>query len=183
MPQVRFLAAAHVAVALTLVSPPPAAALDYPVLKNGQWEITMTGSAGNGAPRTSTLCLDASTQKNMLDMGLGMQKERCSKMETRRDGSSFYTEAECRMGNSVIKAKTVMTMIGDTAYRTESSATFDPPLLKDLRESKSVIDGKYTGACRDGLQPGDLVTSTGQKINLKDLQRPGGAAAKGKQGK
>ena len=84
------------------------------------------------------------------------------------------------MGNSVIKAKTVMTMIGDTAYRTESSATFDPPLLKDLRESKSVIDGKYTGACRDGLQPGDLVTSTGQKINLKDLQRPGGAAAKGK---
>ena len=180
MPQVRFLAAALMAAALTLVSPPPAAAIDYPVLRNGQWEITIAGSAGNGAPRVSTLCLDASTQKSMLDMGLGMQKEMCSKMETRRDGSKFYTDAECRMGNSLIKSQTVMTMIGDTAYRTEASATYDPPLVKDLRESKSVIDGKYTGACRDDLQPGDLVTSTGQKINLKGLQQRAGAAAKGK---
>ena len=169
-------AAAVASIALTLFAAPAAFAIDYPVLKNGQWEITMTGSSG--PPRVSTLCLDSTTQKNMLDMGMGMQKELCSKMDSRREGARFYTDAECKIGNSVIKSKTVMTMTGDTAYHTESSATYDPPLMKDMRESKSVIDGKYSGACRDGMQPGDLLTSTGQKINLKDLQqRAGGAAA------
>jgi hypothetical protein len=182
MPQCRFLTAlTFVALASGLPQAATAAA-EYPVLKNGQWEIAMTGSSGGGAPRTSTLCLDASTQKNMLEMGAGMRKEMCSKMDTRRDGARFYTDAECKMGNSVIKSKAVMTMSGDTAYHTESSATYDPPLLKDLHESKSVIDGKYTGPCRDGMLPGDLITSTGQKINLKDLQQRAGtaAAAKGK---
>jgi len=68
-----------------------------------------------------------------------------------------------------MKSHGVMTMIGDTAYRTESSATFDPPLVRDVRESRSVIEGKYVGACRDGLLPGDMVTPTGQKINLNQL--------------
>jgi len=60
----------------------------------------------------------------------------------------------------------------DTAYRTETTATFDPPLAKDMRESKTVIEGKYVGACRDGLQPGDMVTDTGQKLNINQMQPP-----------
>lgn len=170
---------AILAVPLLLVAAAPVAALDYPTLRNGQWEMTTAQGATGGQPRKSVLCLDASTQKMMVDMGVGLQKEMCSRFEMRRDGPRYISDAECKLGNSVIKSHGVMTMQGDTAYRTESSASYDPPLFNDVRESKTVIEGKYTGACRDGLQPGDMVTPNGQKINLRDIQQRA-AGAKGK---
>ena len=171
MTPARTIGLGLVAVTAALAVAAPAAGVDYPTLKNGQWEMT-TGASGPGAPpRKSTICLDASTQKSMIDMGAGMQKEMCTRMDMRRDGAKFITDAECKIGNSVIKSHGVMTMTGDTAYRTETSATFDPPLAKDMKESKTVIEGKYLGPCRDGLLPGDMVTDTGQKINVNQMQQ------------
>ena len=171
MTSARATAAASAVAAVVLAVWTPAGAVDYPVLKNGQWEMT-TGATGAGAPpQKSTICLDASTQKSMIDMGVGMQKEMCTRMDMRRDGAKFITDAECRIGNSVIKSHGVMTMIGDSAYRTETATTFDPPLGGDMRESKTVLEGKYVGPCRGGLQPGDMVTHTGQKINVNQMQQ------------
>ena len=158
-----------VAAALALAAAAPAAAVDYPTLKNGQWEMTTSAAGAGAVPQKSTICLDAATQKSMIDMGVGMQKELCTRMDMRRDGANFITDAECKLGNSVVKSHGVMTMSGDTAYRTETAASFDPPLGKDMRESKTVIEGKYVGPCRDGLQPGDMVTGTGQRINVNQL--------------
>ncbi len=167
----RSLVAPLALAALTLAPPAGAAGVtEFPTLKSGQWEMTTTSGAAASTPRKSTICLDASTQKAMLDMSAGMQKEMCTRMDMRRDGSKFITDAECKLGNSVVKSHGVMTMIGDSAYHTESSATFDPPFNDTLRETKTVIDGKYTGACRDGLQPGDMVTAAGQKINLRQMR-------------
>jgi hypothetical protein len=168
------IAAASAAAALMLAGPAPAGAAgaagapQFPTLKSGQWEITAKPGAPGAAPRKSTICLDASTQKAMLDMSVGMQKEMCTRMDMRHEGTKYITDAECRLGGSVVKSHAVMTMIGDGAYHTESSATFDPP-FNNLRESSSVIDGKYVGACRDGLVPGDVVTASGQKFNLKEF--------------
>jgi hypothetical protein len=159
------------AAATALMASAPAAAVDYPTLKNGQWEMTTSAAEAGAPPRKSTICLDANTQKSMIDMGVGMQKEMCTRMDMRREGARFITDAECKLGTSVIKSHGVMTMTGDTAYRTETSATFDPPLAKDMKESKTVIEGRYLGPCRDGMQPGDMVTDTGQKINVNQLQQ------------
>jgi hypothetical protein len=164
--------------ALALALGSSANAVDYPTLKSGQWEMTTNGAGAPGAaggPRKSTICLDTATQKSMIEMGVGMQKEMCAKMDMRNEGAKFVTDAECRIGASVVKSHGVMTMTGDTAYRTETSATFDPPLGKDVRESKTVIEGRYTGPCRDGMKPGDMITDTGQKINVNQMQqRPSG---------
>jgi hypothetical protein len=174
----RMLAAAGIAGALTF-SPTPAAAAgaaDYPTLKAGQWDITTTSSAPGSTPRKSTICLDAATQKSMFDLSSGMQKEMCTRMDTRRDGASFIADAECRLGNSTVTSHAVMTMLGDTSYRTESTAKFNPP-LNNLRESKTVVEGKYAGGCRDGLKPGDVITSSGQRLNLNQLP-PGPSRSK-----
>jgi len=171
MPADRIATRALAAAALALLASAPAAAVDYPVLKNGQWEMTTSASGTGAPPRKATICLDATTQKSMIDMGVGMQKEMCTRMDMRHEGARFITDAECKIGNSVIKSHGVMTMTGDTAYRTETAATFDPPLSKDMKESKTVIEGRYLGPCRDGMQPGDMVTETGQKINVNQMQQ------------
>jgi hypothetical protein len=164
------------ATAALLLAAAPALAVDYPTLKSGQWEMTTsgTGAGPDAAARKSTICLDAATQKAMIDMGAGMQKEMCTRMDMKREGTQFITDAECKLGTSIVKSHGVMTMIGDSAYKTETSATFDPPLPNNMRESKTVIDGKYVGACRDGLKPGDMLMGNGQKININQMQQPPG---------
>jgi len=150
-----------------------ALAVDYPTLKSGQWEMTTSATgAGSAPPRKSTICLDANTQKQMIEMGAGMQKEMCSKVDMRREGAKFVTDSECKLGNSIVRSHGEMTMQGDAAYRTETSATFDPPLGKDMKESKTVIEGRYLGACAAGMQPGDMITDSGQKINVKQMSAP-----------
>lgn len=155
-----------VAVAMSAAAATP----ELPTLKSGQWDMTTTSSTAASAPRKSTICLDASTQKAMLDMGTGMQKEMCPKFALRHEGSRWITDAECRLGASNIRSHAVMTMQGDSAFRTEATSTYDPPLLKDVRESTTVVEAKYAGACRDGMTPGDVLLPNGQKLNLRQMQ-------------
>lgn len=173
------LGVALAALAAALGTPPANAAgtLEFPTLKNGQWEMSTSSTAAAGAPRKSMVCLDANTQKKMFEMSQGMQKEMCSRMEMQRDGAKYVMDAECRVGDSTVKSHGVMTMQGDTAYRTESSATFDPPFNQNFKEAKTVIEGKYLGPCAAGMQPGDMITATGEKINLMNMTPPPRAPA------
>jgi hypothetical protein len=148
----------------------PALAQDYPKLKPGQWELTTsTVKAAAGSPPTrSTMCIDDAVQKEMMTMGAGMSKEMCTKNDMKRDGNRIIGSAECKIGESKIVSRSVMTMTGDTAYRTEITASYDPPFM-GMKESQTTLEGKYVGPCRDGLVPGDFIGPNGQKFNLKGI--------------
>jgi hypothetical protein len=126
----------------------------------------------------STICFDAAMQKEMIEMGAGMRRDMCTRSDMKRVGSQYITDSECKIGNSVVKAHAVMTMKGDSAYRTEAQATYDPPLMNDLRASNSVVEARFIGPCKDGLVPGDIVTGTGQKLNIRQLQQNRAASPK-----
>ena len=155
--------------AATLAVAAVAMAQDYPKMKPGQWEMTsLPSKAGGAAPTKTTMCTDEAVQKELLAMGAGMTKDMCTKSEFKRDGSRFTMTAECTLGESKLRSRAVMTVSGDTAYRTEISATYNPPFM-GMKDSQTILEGKYVGACRDGLVPGDMVMANGQKINLKTL--------------
>ncbi len=136
-----------------------AAAQDIPTLKAGQWEMsssqTKTGAGAANPPTKTTMCTDAAMQKELVSMGAGMSKEMCSKHEMKREGARVVTTSECKIGESKISSRAVMTLSGDTGYKTEISATYDPPFM-GMKDSRSTIEGKYVGPCRDGLVPGRL---------------------------
>ncbi|MCC7326306.1 MAG: DUF3617 family protein [Burkholderiales bacterium] len=145
-------------------------AQDYPKLRSGQWELT-TSSTKSGAqapPAKSAMCTDEAIQKEMTTMGAGMSKGMCSRNDIRREGSRFIVSAECKIGESKIISKSVMTLTGDTAYKTEIKATYNPPFM-GMKESTTTLEGKYVGPCRDGLVPGDFVAPNGHKFNLKNI--------------
>ncbi len=159
-----------IAFAATVAVATVAIAQDYPRMKPGQWEITSVSGKGSGgsAPTRTTMCTDEAIQKELITMGAGMTKDMCTKNEWKRDGSRITMTAECKLGESKLRSRAVMTVSGDTAYRTEISATYDPPFM-GMKDSQTALEGKYVGACRDGLVPGDMVLANGQKINLKAL--------------
>jgi hypothetical protein len=151
-----------------------AAADQMPKLKPGLWETKTSASrAPQGRPHVSTICLDDSVQQEMYKMGTGMASNMCSKFELKNTGGKVTSESVCDLGGTKMVSKSVMTFIGNTAYRTEAHATFDPP-MGDMKETTTVIEGKYLGACKPGQNPGDMTLPDGRTVNIRQMMRPKG---------
>jgi hypothetical protein len=154
-----------------------ALAQEYPKLKSGHWELTITTSRTNNAqPQKSTMCIDEALQKEMMTMGAGMSREMCTRNEFKRDGAKYVGSAECKIGESKIMSRSVMTLTGDTAYHTEINATYEPPFM-GMKDSQTILDGKYMGACPAGMTAGDFVGPNGQKFNVRNIAGAGKGAA------
>jgi len=163
------LSATLLAVVLPVAFAAAAIAEDYPKLKPGQWETTTTSSKNPGAPQNKmTMCTDEAVQKQMMTVGEGMRREMCTKSELRREGSKYVGDSVCKIGEGTMTAHSVMTILGDNGYSTVVNAKYDPPFM-GMKESTTTIEGRNVGPCRDGLQPGDVVTAAGQKFNMKAL--------------
>jgi hypothetical protein len=161
-----------------LMLPVAGLAQDFPTLKPGLWELTRQSSRPQDAAQRITICVDATVQRQMYDVGTGAMRGMCSKHEFHIRGSRGVGEFVCNLGQSTVHSKSVMTISGDTAYRTETELTYDPPFMGQSR-SHSVLDARYTGACRTGQRPGDMTLPNGRTINLRDAlgALPGSAAA------
>ena len=166
----RSAALLAVAFPLALAAAAAASADDNPKLKAGQWETTTTSSKNPGAPvHKITMCTDEAVQKQMLSMGEGMRREMCTKSDLRREGANYIGDSVCKVGDGTMISHSVMTLNGDTGYKTVVNATYDPPFM-GMKESTTTVEGRNVGPCRDGMQPGDVVTATGQKFNLTTMQ-------------
>ncbi len=146
-----------------------AQAQQFPKLKPGLWEMTTTNTRSKDRPPLkSSLCTDASLQQELIRMSTGMMQGMCSKFDTKYVGNTFTGEAICNLGSSTMRSRSVMTLTGDTAYRTESHATFDPP-MGGISQSDTVIEGRNIGACKPGQQPGDMTMPNGQTMNIRNM--------------
>jgi hypothetical protein len=159
------LASAALAMALFATN---AAGIDFPTMKSGLWESKVTRDGVQPRAGVTKICIDAAVQKEMLDMGMGSMKSMCSRNDMRRDGSRIFGEAECKLGESTMKSKSVTTFTGNAAYHTEVKASYDPPFM-GKSASTTVIDAKWTGACPAGVKAGDVIMPDGKTINMRGM--------------
>jgi hypothetical protein len=149
----------------------PALAQDYPKLKPGLWEIKRSSDRGPGMPAL-TICMDDAIQREMYTAGLDSMKSMCSKADFKITGSRGVGEFVCNMNGTTVTSKSVMTLTGDTAWRTEVDNSYQPH-LNGQSKTHVVVEGRYTGACKPGQRLGDAVLPNGQSINIRD--QSGGA--------
>jgi hypothetical protein len=150
-----------------------AAAQEYPRLKPGLWELNRVSDRPNDKGMRISMCLDQSVQKEMWDMGVGAMKGMCSKSDFHISGGKGTGEFICNMGGSTMHSKSVMTLTGDTAYRTEVDTTFDPP-MGGTAKAHSTVESHYVGACKAGQQPGDVTMPNGQTMNMRNMMGKSG---------
>lgn len=156
----------------------PAAAEDYPKLKAGLWEMDRSSDRAPNQPNRTTMCLDDSVQRQMLDMGAGAMQNMCSKHEFKFSGNRGTGDFICDIGGSRMHSKSVLQLTGNTAYRTEIDTTYDPPFMGQTH-TKAVMTARNVGPCKPGQRPGDMVMPNGQTINMRDVM----GGAKGERGK
>jgi hypothetical protein len=160
-------------VATLAAAAPAAPAPEFPRLRPGLWEMTSSSpQRGERPPMKSTLCIDESLQQEMLRMSSGMMQGMCSKYDLKVAANKVTGEAVCKLGEATMTSRSVMTMTGDTAYRTVAHASFDPPLM-GRATSDTVIEGRHLGPCKPGQRPGDLVTPGGQSVNIRSMMGGG----------
>jgi len=151
---------------LALSVPAGAQNIDLPIRKEGLWQMSTIVS---GAPATtSTLCMDKSFSKEMLQMGGSMQKELCSRNEMTRDGDKVHMQSVCKFGESTATSKGTAVFSGDTAYRMDMQSSYNPPMM-GMKEAKTTVEAKWLGPCKPGQKPGDVTMANGMTFNIRAM--------------
>jgi len=145
-----------------------ACAAEPPVLKPGLWEVVRVSSQQVDQKHLMTMCLDESVQAEMREVGMGMAKNMCSQNDRSFDGTRMVVNSVCQMGSSTLTSKAVTTFKGNTAYHTEVSARYEPPMM-GTRESNMSVDARWVSQCKPGQKPGDMTLDNGQTINVKSF--------------
>lgn len=152
--------------AAIVAAPALAQNVDLPLRKEGLWQMN---SAVSGAPpTTSTLCMDKTFGKEMLQMGSSMQKDLCSRNDVSRDGDKVHLHSVCKFGDTTATSKGTAVFSGDTAYRMDMHSTYSPPMM-GMKEARTTVEAKWLGACKPGQKPGDVTLANGMTFNLRGV--------------
>jgi len=147
----------------------PAAAdeINLPARKSGEWQIVMQVA---GHTITTQQCVDAATDKEMMQSGFAKAGEDCSSVKQSQDGSTITIDAKCTIGGMQTQTHAVVTGDFQSAYTVDavSDITGGPPQMPKHSEVKQNVS--WVGACPAGMEPGDIEMPGGMKMNLKQLQ-------------
>jgi hypothetical protein len=150
---------------------------DLPSRKPGHWELRMVTTKPGGTPEVvSQVCIDASTDRQLLEFGLRISKDMCKRTTMKREGKAVVIDAECKFGP--MKSVTRTTMSGDfqSSYTVRTEGTTEGGFAglggdKGPQQTSMVQTARWTAAqCGNGLKPGDFTMPGGIKVNIKQVQ-------------
>lgn len=149
--------------------------LELPPRKPGQWEMRMVSEKPAGGPSmTSQMCIDAATDRELMEFGLKMSKGSCSRFDMKKAGAGWVIDAECTFGP--VKNVTKTTITGDFQYaitvRMEGTMQGLPGGGNEPQPTLMTQTATWKAAtCTDGMKPGDVSVGNGIRMNVKQLQQ------------
>ena len=167
---------ATIVLAVAVLTAPLALAaqtLDLPPRKAGLWEITTVFEKPKGMPQLAAqMCLDAATDREMMDYALRLTGGSCKSLTGKRQGQTYVIDADCKFGPTTNKTKTVITGDFSSAYtvRTEGTMEGGPGSEKGHQPTLMTQTAKWKGADCPGMKPGDISMFGGIKLNVKQLK-------------
>ena len=155
--------------AASLLPSAPASGDDFPKRKPGLWEMRTSG--GPVGPQTLQQCIDAATDDILRRQS--SEGQNCSKPVVERDGNRYRVSSTCTGSGTRTTTDGVYTMVNDSEYRGDMKMTFDPP-LSGAAEMNMKMAGKWLGACKPGMKPGDIVMQGVPRLNALEMGKDGG---------
>jgi hypothetical protein len=147
-----------------------AASFEAPKRKSGLWEITVSSAQFKGA-HAMQQCIDQKSDDLMKQDRPGMEKMSCSKNEVLKEGDKIIGESVCKMSDTTVSTRSVITGRFDSAYKADIKSTYEPP-MHGMRESSSVIDAKWLGPCKPGQKPGDIsIPGMPEGLNIEEMMK------------
>lgn len=155
---------------LALLATAAVDAFEPPKRRSGLWEMTTSSLAGKGGAMSMQVCVDEKTDSLAFEKGVSMAKQHCSRNDFRHDGDRLVVDSVCKFGDTTATTTTVFTGKFDSGYRADSKVIYDPP-MRGLKEATNVIDARWTGPCKPGQKPGDVVMPGLGTVNMHDVMK------------
>ena len=139
--------------------------LDLPARKPGAWQTKMIAN-GKALAMSTTICLDAATDKALMAAGLNMTSGACTGMQQSRDGNTITIDATCTFGGATIKSHSVVSGDFQAAYSINVvsdrvAGTSPLPAHSEITQQMTWI-----GECADGMKPGEMMMPNGMKVDM-----------------
>lgn len=145
---------------------------NLPKHKPGLWK--METQIGEKKSPASQICLDPSIEATMYKMSSAMGNSLCQKMDIQVQGGKVISDSICTLPAMLggkgthITGHAETTFDGDTAFRTESVAHYEPAFMGQT-ERVTVQNGQWVGACTAGMKPGDVISPNGRIVNMNRM--------------
>ncbi|MEO7157628.1 MAG: DUF3617 family protein [Vicinamibacterales bacterium] len=152
-------------IAATTLAALPVFGEDPPKRKSGLWEIKTSAAAVDEA-RIVQMCVDQKAD-NITGPAAATAKKMCSKTDLHHTGDRLTIDSVCKFGATTATTHSIITGKFDSAYRVETSSTYDPP-LGGMKQSVATIEARWLGPCAADQKPGDMILGNGLKINIYD---------------
>jgi hypothetical protein len=164
------------AVAATLVSVPAlGAGMEVPPRKAGQWKIEIIPETTGSAPAITTeVCLDADSDKALMQSGLAMAGGDCQVLSSAKNGDQTVFDSTCTMGPMKTTSHIVISGDFQSSYEMQIISDIEGGPAQLPKHSVMSQKATWTGACTNGMEPGDMLMPGGMKINALKAMNPGG---------
>jgi hypothetical protein len=153
---------------------PPAATaqfIDLPARKAGLWETRMITEQPAGMPViTAQMCIDAATDREMMEFGLKMSKDACKRFDTRKSGGTWVIDAECAFGTMKTATKTTISGDFQSSMSVRIEGTTDG-MGAGPQKTLMTQTATWKGSCTDGMKPGDISMGKGIRMNVRQLKK------------
>ena len=143
-------------------------AADMPKRKPGLWEID-TRMAGMPSMGPIQQCIDQSTD-DLMQQQTKKEKAACSTMDIKPQGNKVSIHSVCQVDGSTATTDAVFVGAFDSSYKGDMLTKFNPP-IHGMSESKLSIDAKWTGPCKPGQKPGDIIMPNLGGININEMMK------------
>lgn len=145
-------------------------ALDLPLRKAGQWQLTTAMDEGKG-PRQSilTMCIEAEMEKKTVMASGSEHRANCSKYEVKKIGGTTTVDAECTYDQRAVTSHTEMSGDFQAVFKVKIESTTSGTARGQPVSVKRTIlqEGKYvTQSCGD-LQAGEAKDPDGRKVMVQ----------------
>lgn len=117
------------------------AADDWPVFKPGLWQSTRDMNLDAGAkqpPLEIKHCVDPSAE--MREQRVKLTKGGCRFSPLVRSGKDYRYSADCKMGGLSMVSRSVLTVLGDSAYEIRIESEVGGQVTRELLRARRVGD-------------------------------------------
>ena len=147
-----------------------ASAVELPIRKAGLWEMKVLRTGSPVPDMTMQHCTDATTDKQM-STSFSPSKDICSKQDIQKTASGYVSDSVCGVAGMTITSHAEITGDFNSAYTVKSSSHSERGPSSVPRDSTTMIEAKWLGACKPDQKPGDIMMPGGMKMNILDLDK------------
>ena len=168
----RQLVSFGLAVLLPVLLPPlEASAVELPTRKAGLWEMKVLRTGSAAPDMTMQHCTDATTDKEMSTAFSPSGKDVCSKQDIQKTATGYVSDTVCGVAGMTITSHAEITGDFNSGYTVKSTSHSERGPSGVPRDSTTMIEAKWLGACKSDQKPGDIVMPGGMKVNIMDLEK------------